>query len=279
MGEHEIDDDPDNTLGTRKTFMEHLLELRARLFVCLFVVLACTIAAWVFWGQIGAIIVRPVEEHNKSLPVEEHVELIITAPMEAFSAVLRIGLWTGLVLALPIILWEIWRFVSPGLFRRERFALIPMLLMGPFLFAAGVWFAYEFIFPIGMRYLLSFAPELGVLSKLSLSNYMRFFVMIHVAFGLAFETPLLILALARLGFVTPGGLVRSSRYVIVGAFVLGAVLTPPDVVTQVMMAGVLIVLYFGSIVIAWAFGTKRGAPDDEADESSRTRARADDPHS
>ena len=241
----------------RKTFMEHLLELRSRILVSLFFVLAATIASWVFWKELGAIITKPVHDYNAVAPEPARVELITTGPFEAFTAVLHLGLWAGLALAFPVVAWQTWRFVAPGLYRSERLALVPILTMGTVFFAGGVWFAYSFVVPIGMAYLLSFAPDLGVRSKLALGEYMHFFVMVLVAFGITFETPLVILALGRLGLVTARGLVRAWRYVTVGAFVIGAILTPPDVLTQFLMAGSLLVLYILSIVLVWVFGRRR----------------------
>jgi sec-independent protein translocase protein TatC len=270
----------DRSGDERKTFMEHLLELRARIFVCLFFILAATVASWVFWKQLAIVIRMPVDIYNATLPPDRKVELIITAPMEAFNAVLQLGLWAGLVLSSPVILWEVWKFVAPGLYRREKFALLPILMLGPFLFAAGAYFAFRYVIPVAMQYLLSFAPEIDVLAMLTLSHYMRFFVMIHIAFGLSFETPLMILALARFGLVTPRGLLRAWRYVIVGAIVLGAILTPPDVITQLMMAGVLLVLYGVSIVLAAVFGRRSSPPvaddagdGDDTDDAKRAPSR------
>jgi len=254
----------------RKSFMGHLLELRARIFVCLFFILGATAASWVYWKEIARYLRLPIDAYNVAVPPERQVELIITGPMEAFTSVLYIGLWAGIVLASPIILWELWRFVAPGLYRRERFAILPILLLGPFLFATGAYFAFQVVLPIGFEYLLSFAPEIDVVVKLKLNEYMRFFLMIHVAFGFAFETPLIILLLAMFGFVTARGLLRASRYVIAVAFILGAVLTPPDVLTQSMMAGVLIVLYFLSVILAAIFGRKR--------RRAAAPAKVDDPH-
>jgi sec-independent protein translocase protein TatC len=242
--------------------MGHLLELRWRIFVSLFFIVVSTGASWVFWRELSVVITTPVKEYNESAPEEARVELITTAPMEAFVAVLHLGLWGGLVLAFPLIGWQTWRFVGPGLYRREKLALLPVLTLGTGCFAGGAYFAYRLVLPIALQYLLSFGPEMGVEQKLALREYMSFFLMLHVSFGLAFETPLVILALARLGVVTARGLVRALRYVIVAAFVIGAVLTPPDALTQAMLAGSLVALYVLSIFLAAVFGRKPPADDE-----------------
>lgn len=249
-----------------KTFLEHLLELRSRILVCLGAMAVATLAAWIFWKRIGAIIVAPLHAYNASVGEEAKVELITVGPMEAFLVVLKLGVWTGLVLSLPVIVWEVWRFVSPGLYRHERRALIPVMVLGTFFFAGGAYFAYRLILPIGLRYLIPFASEMGARPKLGLNLYWQFFVMIHLAFGIAFEAPLVILALAHLGVVTIRDLARQWRYAIVGAFVVGAVLTPPDVLTQVLMAGSLIGLYFLSMLLIVLTGAWRKAAPEESTE-------------
>jgi len=251
-----------------KTFMEHLLELRSRILVCLATVALATVGAWVFWRQIGALIMRPIHDYNASVTEAARVEIITIGPMEAFLVILRLGLWSGLVLALPVIVWEAWKFVSPGLYRRERRAVMPVLSMGTLFFAAGAYFAYRLILPIGLRYLVPFASEIGARPKMGLNLYWQFFLMIHLAFGMAFETPLVILALAHLGVLTAIDLLRQWRYAVVGAFVLGAVLTPPDVLTQFLMAGSLIGLYLLSILLVALTGRWREEPDREPEAAA-----------
>ena len=249
-----------------KTFMGHLMELRARIIVCVLFLVLAMVAALVFFEPLSAIVRQPVESHNAPpRPAAEQIKIIMQRPTDGFIFVLKLGLLGGLVLAFPVIAWQAWRFVSPGLYKREKKAVLPILTVGMFFFAGGCYFAYRFIIPYAIAYLYSFAPLLKFEPTVTATYYMQFFLMIHFAFGLAFETPLVVLALAMMGLVTAGGLVRKWQYIIVGAFVVGALLTPPDVVTQAMMGGSLIVLYMFSIVLAAIFGRKPPALGDEKD--------------
>ncbi len=243
------------------SFTGHLVELRMRVILCLVGVLATMIVALVFYRQLSQVLMAPVEDYNLDVDEPLRLRILMVRPTDAFSVVLKMGFWGGLVLAFPIIIWHVWRFVSPGLHRRERRAVLPIFALGMFFFAGGCWFANEFVFPLALKYLLSFAPEMGADTTVSLAEYVHFFLMLHMAFGIAFETPLVVLALALVGLVTARGLVRRWRYVIVGTFVVGAVLTPPDAMTQLLMAGSLIVLYLLSIVLAWMFGRRTAEPE------------------
>jgi len=247
-----------------KTFMGHLMELRARIIVCVLFLVLAMVAALVFFEPLSAIVRRPVEVHNAPpRPAAEQIKIIMQRPTDGFIFVLKLGLLGGLVLAFPVIAWQVWRFVSPGLYKREKKAVLPIMTVGMFFFAGGCYFAYRFIIPFAIAYLYSFAPLLKFEPTVTATYYMQFFLMIHFAFGIAFETPLVVLALAMMGLVTAGGLIRKWQYIIVGAFVVGALLTPPDVVTQAMMGGSLIVLYMFSIVLAAIFGRRPPALGDE----------------
>lgn len=241
----------------RKTFMGHLLELRGRIFACIFVCLLMTGASWFFYDRISQFLMKPLKDYNATVGPEEKVEVFTIRPTEAFITVLRIGVLGGILLAFPFIVQQTWAFVSPGLYPQERRAILPIFAIGAFFFAGGVYFSYRLVLPFAIRYLYSFAPRMGASPKVALDLYVRFVLMIFLAFGISFETPLVILALARVGLVTAGWLLRRWRYIFVGAFVVGAFLTPPDVVTQLMMAGSLIVLYFLSVIFAAVAYRKR----------------------
>ena len=250
-----------------KTVLEHLMELRARIIAGLVVMALACVAAWFFYDELMWIVRKPLEDYNAGLDPELHdglqVKLQAIQITEPFVFVLKLGLWGGLAFASPFILSQVWAFVSPGLYRREKRAMIPIFTVGVFFFAGGAYFAYRFVIPFAIAYLVPFGAKLGASVEPTLSSYLSFFLMLHIAFGLVFEAPLVILALAVAGVVTARGLLSRWRYVCVAAFVLGAVLTPPDVITQAMMAATIIVLYFVSIVLAWIFGRKRAEEDDD----------------
>jgi len=246
-----------------KTFMGHLMELRARIILCIVFLVLAMVAALVFYKPINRIVMQPVHHYNASQEDGSRLEILSEGPFDAFVFFMTLGLFAGLAAALPLIVWQVWSFVSPGLYRREKAAVLPIFTFGTALFAGGCYFANRFIMPYAIEFGYAWAAELGVEKTMMVRRYRQFFVMIHAAFGLAFEMPLVILALSVVGLVTAGGLVRKWRYIIVGAFVVGAVLTPPDVATQAMMGGSLIVLYMVSIVLAAIFGRRPPALDDE----------------
>jgi sec-independent protein translocase protein TatC len=254
---------------TEKPFIEHLMELRSRILVCLFGVVLCMIAAWIFYDHLVVIIKQPLLDYNATVPVEAQARLLATSMSGPFVFVLSLGLWAGLLVSSPLIIWQIWRFVSPGLYRREKLAILPIFTIGIFFFAGGVLFAYTYTLPAAIRFLVPYAARLGAEMRPTLGEYLRFVIMILASFGIAFETPLVILALARLGLVTAGGLARKWQYMIVVSFVLGAFLTPPDVVTQLMMAGCLASLYVLSIVLALLFGKRSRFERDDGDKADK----------
>jgi sec-independent protein translocase protein TatC len=260
--------DPERPGEVRKTVLDHLMELRARIIACLVVMALTCATAWFFYAEIMEVVRRPLEDYNKTLDGPVGVRLQAIKITEPFVFILKLGLWGGLILASPFMLSQVWAFVSPGLYRREKRAMIPIFTVGIFFFAGGAYFCYRLVIPLAIAYLVPFGVKLGAAVEPTLSSYLSFFVMLHVAFGLVFETPLVILALAVAGVVTARELLRQWRYVCVGAFVLGAVLTPPDVITQAMMAGTIIVLYFVSVILAWIFGRKRR--DDDTDHHGDT---------
>ena len=269
---------PTNSTGTSggalsglrsSTAVRRLLGRRARIIACLVLLVITCAAAWFFYEEIMAIIRGPLEDYNAGLDGAVGVKLQAIKITEPFVFILKLGMWGGLILASPFILSQIWAFVSPGLYSREKRALIPVFTVGVFFFAGGAYFCYRLVIPLAIAYLVRFGAKLGASVEPTLSSFLSFFVMLHVAFGLVFETPLVILALAMAGVVTARGLIRQWRYVCVGAFVIGAVLTPPDVITQAMMAGTIIVLYFVSVVLAWIFGRKR-RDDEENDHHGDT---------
>jgi len=181
--------------------------------------------------------------------------LVFTAVPEAFFTYFKAALLSGLVFSSPIILYQIWAFVSPGLYEREKRYVYPYLLVSSFFFALGALFCYFIVFPTIFRFLLSFAsPEIRPLP--SIREYLTFTIKLILAFGLLFQWPALIFFLARMGVVSAPFLSRNRKYAILAIFVAAAVLTPPDLVSQILVAGPLLAMYEGSIWIAKIFRKK-----------------------
>lgn len=238
------------------SFMEHLGELRTRIMRSLLALLVGLVPALIFSQQIMDYLVRPVRETNRSL-----VFLSLT---EAFWVQMKIGVIAGLFIASPLILWQVWQFIAPGLHRHEKKYAGPFVLVGSLLFIGGGVFSLKVVTPFAIQFLLSYERP-GLQAMISIGSYIDFLLKFTLAFGAVFELPLIITILARLGIVSPAMLAKNRKYAILGAFVAGAVLTPtPDMFNQTLMAGPLILLYEVGIICARIFGKRAPAPATES---------------
>jgi len=229
------------------SFLDHLEELRSTIIQSLLVFLLLSTTCWFFSSKILDLLIG-------DLPVES---LYFYSPIEAFMVRLKVSFILGLMLAFPFILFRIWAFVSPGLFLNERKRIIPFMLSSSILFYAGVLFCYFILIPIVLQFLLKFGtPHLSPL--LSVSSSFSFVARLCFTFGVVFQLPIVVLVLSLLGIVTPRFLLRQWRYAIVAIFAAAAILTPPDVVSQLLMAGPILVLYLGSVLIALIVVRRRG---------------------
>jgi len=241
---------------SRMSFMEHLGELRTRLLRSLLALLVGLGIALPFSQQIMDYLAKPARDTNHNL-----VFLSLT---EAFWVQMKIGLIVGLFVASPAVLWQIWRFISPGLHVHEKKYAAPFVIIGTLLFVGGGAFSLKVVTPFAIQFLLSYERP-GLQAMISIGNYIDFLLKFTLAFGAVFELPLVITILARLGVVTPAMLAKNRKYAILGAFIAGAVLTPtPDMFNQTLMAGPLILLYEVGIICARIFGKRASAPATEA---------------
>jgi sec-independent protein translocase protein TatC len=245
----------------KQPFTAHLDELRKRLIVCFAAVGIGFAACYFFKEELFYILVAPLQKVMKSGDT-----LIYTHLPEAFFTFLKTAFIGGLMLASPVIIFQFWMFVAPGLYDKEKRLLIPILFLSVLFFVGGALFGYFIVFPYGFQFFLSFATD-TIRPMPSMKEYLGFASKLLLAFGLVFELPLVITFLARLGIVSVDFLKKNRKYAILLFFVAAAVLTPPDVVTQFMMAMPMILLYEISILGARVFGKKRdttqeGAMDD-----------------
>jgi sec-independent protein translocase protein TatC len=224
-------------------FIEHLAELRRRLIMCLVMVAVLTIASWNFADRILKFIMNPV---IRLLPKES--ALVYTGLPDAFSVTFKVSLWAGLVLASPFCLYQIWAFVAPGLRPEEKTKVPALAGLGTVLFLAGVAFAYYLAFPITFGFFLNFSSE-AMQPLLTVDRYMHLVMSLILAFALSFQMPLVLMFLARLGIITPTFLKTKRPYAVVIIFILAAILTPPDVLSQILLAVVLLILYELSIIL------------------------------
>jgi len=221
---------------TKQPLLDHLIELRRRLLWCLTTLVIAFFICFAFAKDIFAVLVQPLIRAGQG-------KLIYTDIFEAFFAQVKVSLFAALMLSFPMIATQLWRFVAPGLYAKEKNAFLPFLLMTPVFFAGGACFAYFAAMPWALHFLLSYQGDVGGISQEALpgvGNYLNFCTRFIFGFGAAFLTPILLMILERAGIVTREQLARSRRYAIVGAAAAAAVLTPPDVVSMLLL---LIPLY------------------------------------
>jgi sec-independent protein translocase protein TatC len=234
----------------RMSFTEHLDELRRRLIICLVAVGIGFALSYSFAERLFAILMRPLIQ---AMPAGE--KLVFTALPEAFFTYFKVALIAGVAFASPVILYQAWCFVAPGLYEKERRALLPVVLASTLFFLGGALFGYFVVFPFGFKFFISFASDY-VRVMPSLRESLGFATWLLLVFGIVFETPIVILILARLGIVNAEKLRRNQKYAILIIFIIAALITPPDVVSQFLMAIPLLILYELGIWIAKVFGKK-----------------------
>jgi sec-independent protein translocase protein TatC len=231
----------------------HLQELRKRLVLSFIAVGAGFIICYVFSQQLFDILSQPLLDMMPS-----GGSIIFTSVAEAFFTYMKVAFIAGLILASPFVLYQVWAFVAPGLYRHERSYVIPFVAAGSFFFALGILFAYFVAIPVGFKFLLGYATDF-IKPMPSMKEYLSFSIKFLLAFGLVFEFPVILVLLARVGIIDAKTLARHRKYAILLIFVFAAVITPPDVVSQVLLALPLMGLYELSILLAKIFGKKKKA--------------------
>jgi sec-independent protein translocase protein TatC len=241
------------------SFLEHLDDLRGVLIQSAIVYLVVVGGCWFVSGRIIDILIQ-------DLGVQQ---LIFYAPAEAFMARVKVSLVVGLMVAYPFILFRVWSFVSPALFERERKKVYPFLVAASLLFYIGVTFAYLILIPIAVEFLIGFGTE-HLTPMISVTAYFSFVARLSFTFGLVFQLPIIVFVLSMMGVVTPQFLLRQWRYAVLFIFVGAAVLTPPDPASQVLMALPILLLYIGSVLVAYATIQRKKAGLPERDEREDT---------
>jgi sec-independent protein translocase protein TatC len=228
----------------------HLQELRKRLILSFVAVGGGFALCYTFAEKIFDILAAPL---LKMMPAGG--SLIFTSVAEAFFTYMKVAFISGLILASPFVLYQIWAFVAPGLYRHEKKYVVPFVLAGSFFFAGGILFAYYIALPVGFRFLLGFATDF-IKPLPSMKEYLSFSIKFLLAFGLVFEFPVVLVLLARIGVVDAKTLARQRKYAILLIFIFAAILTPPDIISQVIVALPMIGLYELSILLSKIFGKK-----------------------
>lgn len=228
------------------SFMSHLVELRDRLLRCVIALVLVFICLFPWARELYSMLAKPL---LASLPAGG--QLIATEVTAPFFVPIKVTMMAALVIALPYLLYQIWAFVAPGLYAHEKKLVMPLVITSTLLFLCGMAFAYFLVFPIVFHFIISVAPE-GVAVMTDIGKYLDFVLTLFLAFGVTFEVPIAVVILVRMGMVSVAKLREIRPYVIVGAFVIGAIFTPPDMVSQIMLAVPLWVLYeLGIFVAQW----------------------------
>ncbi len=231
-------------MNTSESFIAHLVELRTRLLHSIVALLLVFLCLFPWASKLYALLALPL---LAKLP--KGGQMIATDVTTPFFVPLKVALMTSLMIALPYILYQLWRFVAPGLYAHEKRMVVPLIAASTILFYCGMAFAYFAVFPIVFGFITASAPQ-GVAVMTDIEKYLSFVLTMFVAFGVTFQVPVAVVVLVRMGMVSTAKLREIRPYVIVGAFVVGAIFTPPDVVSQCMLAMPLWLLYEAGIVVA-----------------------------
>ena len=237
----------------KSTYIEHLSELRKRLIACFAALGGGILVALPF----SSYLLKALQSPLKALGEGKLVALNALAPQEPMVIWLRVALYGGLLLASPILLYQLWSFVSPGLRKAEKRIVLPVFLAGFLLLLAGASFAYFLILPLALEFLSGFGESLGIASGWTIRHYVGFAVKMITAFAFAFELPLLIIVSVLLGFTEVRTLTRYRRHAIVVVFFLAAFITPPDPMTMLALALPLVLLYEGTVLVSWLITRRR----------------------
>jgi sec-independent protein translocase protein TatC len=228
----------------QETFISHLVELRDRLLRSIIAVVVLTLAMMPWAKDIYAVLAKPL---LAALPAG--ATMIATDVTGTFLVPLKVTLMAGFLVALPYVLYQAWAFVAPGLYQHEKRLAVPVIVSSVVFFAIGMAFAYYVVFPVAFGFFASYAPA-GVQMMTDIDKYLSFVLTMFIAFGLTFETPVVVVVLVRLGIVSLEKLKAARGYVIVGAFVIAAIFTPPDVISQLLLAIPLCLLYEVGLLLA-----------------------------
>jgi sec-independent protein translocase protein TatC len=241
----------DQELHGQMSFLDHLEELRKRIIYSLIAVGVALIVCWTFADTLFRTVSRPILRAGID-------KLIVSTPTEGFNLELKLALMASVFLAAPFVLGQVWLFISPGLYRHERKYALPFIFFSSLLFILGGLFGYFIAFPFALQFLLQWENNMGVTALINASQYFDLFITVELGLAVIFEIPAVIFVLSRIGLVSGPFLLRNTRYAILIATVVAAVITPTtDIPNMMMMAIPMVGLYMLGVVVAYVFGKKR----------------------
>lgn len=254
--------DPQQTQPAEDTFISHLIELRDRIIKAGAAVIVVFLGL-VYWApDIFHLLARPLLQN---LPKDGH--MIVTDITGSFFVPMKVTMVVAFVIALPVVLYQIWAFVAPGLYQHEKRLVVPLVSSSYTLFLCGMAFAYFLVFPTIFRVMAHYNAPLGAQMSTDIDKYLSFVLTTFLAFGMTFEVPIIVVLLVRMGWLSIAKLKQIRPYVVVGAFIVAAVVTPPDVFSQLILALPLILLYEVGILAAWLLVRGQKNPGAEASEA------------
>ncbi len=238
-------------LSGEMSFLDHLEELRQRIFRILIAVAVTFVVCWAFVDQIYRVIAFPILEALGDQP------LVFISPTQPFNLFVKVSFVASLFLASPFILAQLWLFIAPGMYRHERRWAIPFVLSGSLLAMIGALFGYFIAFPFALDFLINWGERAGLQAMIDATRYFDLFLTIEVGLAVIFQIPPVIFVLSRVGLVSAGFLLRNTKYAVLIAFVVAAIITPTaDIPNMMIMAGPMILLYLVGVIVAFVFGKR-----------------------
>jgi sec-independent protein translocase protein TatC len=232
------------------SFLDHLEELRKRIINSLIAVGVAFLASWTLADYLFRLVSRPI--------VQAGIQLNMSKPTEGFNLELKLAILAAVFLAAPFLVAQVWLFIAPGLYKHERRYAIPFILFSSVLFLAGGLFGYFVAFPFALQFLIEWGRNMGLSMVISATEYFDLFIMVELGLGVVFQIPAVIFVLSRIGLVSAGFLLKNTRYAILIAFIVAAIITPTtDLPNMLIMAVPMILLYLLGVVVAFIFGKKR----------------------